>query len=519
MGLFQAGGRVATACHRASTHDSHHALSILSRLSCVAGRYVARLEWAKANGFIDRTIFFFGWLIARSPLVPHGWTPASLRSEATRLRDQFPEMPGMGLYTSSRIAHPMTHSQETLLRAASNLMSELYPSLDARPELKHLRVKSDDRPLHRYENRGTFDKFWGETSPLVFHDQLVRMETRYLGPFSGALDASPEPDHLRIRGVPNRNVIIDPIPSSRGLRYGSGFVDRAGNKETLYAFGSNWCDAPDPSQCQHGTNGTRVMAYGSSDPSLQNWTVNVALELPEEFKRRGCRVFNTDVHYGAGAVAGGYKYVMAMEMQGHPWCPTASRNFFAVHKGGDLSRGWRLLNVSEALHPQPGDTYPSECMTLRFHAPYYYLIFGSYWQVRSHNESRSQWGPSYFARMVQYVSRSRDLRNWELALTPLVTPGGDAQDSPNKALKDGYVPSAANAQALKDMNDTNVSDLDMVDMGNGTVYIEWAMGCQEPGCNGNLLPNGDHTPAGMFLVSATTVGTSESWLASAFAPA
>ena len=107
----------------------------------------------------------------------------------------------MGLYTSSRIAHPMTHAQDTLLRAGSDLMSELYPSLGALQEPKHLRMKSDDR----YENRGTFDKFWGETSPLLFHGQLVRMETRYLGPFSGALDAGPEPDHLRIRGVPNRN--------------------------------------------------------------------------------------------------------------------------------------------------------------------------------------------------------------------------------------------------------------------------------------------------------------------------
>ena len=56
----------------------------------------------------------------------------------------------------------------------------------------------------------------------------------------------------------------------------------------------------------------------------------------------------------------------------------------------------------------------------------------------------------------------------------------------------------------------------MADLGNGTVYIEWAMGCQEPGCNGNLLPDGDRTPGGMFLVSANTAGTTESWLASAF---
>jgi hypothetical protein len=51
----------------------------------------------------------------------------------------------------------------------------------------------------------------------------------------------------------------------------------------------------------------------------------------------------------------------------------------------------------------------------------------------------------------------------------------------DKRLKDGYVPTAANAQALQDMNDTNVSDLDMVDLGNSTVYIEWAMGCQVSG--------------------------------------
>ena len=114
--------------------------------------------------------------------------------------------------------------------------------------------------------------------------------------------------------------------------------------------------------------------------------------------------------------------------------PSASRNFFAVHDGGDLTKGWRLLNVSEALHPQLGDTYPSECMTIRYFEPYYYLIFGSCkmvmlsrfvalpvsltrtasvvpdWQVQSHNESRSSWGPDYFAHMVQLVSRSRDLR-------------------------------------------------------------------------------------------------------------
>jgi hypothetical protein len=56
--------------------------------------YLPRLEWARRAGFINRTIFSFGWLIAESPAVPHGWTPAKLRAEATKLKTQFPEMPG-----------------------------------------------------------------------------------------------------------------------------------------------------------------------------------------------------------------------------------------------------------------------------------------------------------------------------------------------------------------------------------------------------------------------------------------
>ena len=56
--------------------------------------YLPRLAWAKRSGFINRTIFSFGWLIAQSSVVPQGWTPAKLRAEATRLKRMYPEMPG-----------------------------------------------------------------------------------------------------------------------------------------------------------------------------------------------------------------------------------------------------------------------------------------------------------------------------------------------------------------------------------------------------------------------------------------
>ena len=41
-----------------------------------------------------------------------------------------------------------------------------------------------------------------------------------------------------------------------------------------------------------------------------------------------------------------------------------------------------------------------------------------------------------------------------------MTPGG-LSHNPYKVLKDGYLPTVGNANALKNMNDTNVSDLDV----------------------------------------------------------
>lgn len=331
--------------------------------------------------------------------------------------------------------------------------------------------------MPRYNNRGVFDKFWGETSPLLYHGELVRMETRYSAPFNSAAAAigarvgsTPKcepgtgfycaPGHMRIRRVEDRAVLVEPIPGSLGIRYGSAYVDNAGTgNETLYAFAANWCDRFDNStglRCQHGTNGTRVLGFRSSDPTLKEWSSNVALELPGEYQRRGCRVFNTDVHPGPA----GSGYVMVLEMQGHPWCPGSGRNFFATHPGGsDLSQGWTLLDpLAGYIHPQIGDTYGSACPSVRYIDPFYYLIFSGSWQITVHNESRTDWGTHYNDLLYQYASRSRDLKKWELALTPIMIPDGVK----DKILKDGYNPSAAYAQALKDMNDTNVSDMDMV---------------------------------------------------------
>lgn len=56
--------------------------------------YLPRLAWARREGFINRTIFSTGWLIAQSRSVPHGWTKSKLRAEAMKLKRMYPEMPG-----------------------------------------------------------------------------------------------------------------------------------------------------------------------------------------------------------------------------------------------------------------------------------------------------------------------------------------------------------------------------------------------------------------------------------------
>ena len=143
----------------------------------------------------------------------------------------------------------------------------------APPKYGALVIKTTDEAAPIYTNAGTFDKFWGETTPLVFHNELVRMETRYSRPYSGPfasearIDATDlEPGHLRIRRVRDRKVLVDPIPSSLGLRYGSGYVDRANGRETLYAFGSAFCDVPSLAKCQHGSTHSPACTFRSVGP-------------------------------------------------------------------------------------------------------------------------------------------------------------------------------------------------------------------------------------------------------------
>ena len=367
-------------------------------------------------------------------------------------------------------------------------------------------AKLDDEQLQRH---GAWAVFWGETTPLLWREKLTRMETRYPQPCApGNHSGEGGYAHLRVRDVVSQRVLVDPIPQSEGTTYGSGFVSSSGY---FHAFGSNWCmhncggvnPASGPHACRWGSGGTQVLGFRSNDPELQRWEpAKVALEMPASGQAQGCRMFNTDVHRAGKP----HSYIMSIEVMCSnatgAWAGLASfHNIFAVHPGGaDLTTGWTLLDPGQFVLPMhSGPQYLTNCPSIRYHEPWYYNIFAS-WDYDSAGRQTS-W------RLSSWVARSKDLRTWEKSAAPLVAPNAAG----DKQLAAGYLPSAAEAGGLKAVNDSNASDLDWVELPNGTVYLEWAMGCQSPGDVANCDP-------AMYAVSATTAGTGgeAAWLAAAF---
>lgn len=362
---------------------------------------------------------------------------------------------------------------------------------------------------------GAWAPFWGETSPVVWNtSRLLRMATRYPQPCApGDFASQGGYVHLSVHDVASGKVIVDPIPMSEGTSYGSGYTAPGLG---FHAFGSTWCmhncggtnPASGPHACRYGSGGTQVIGFRSIDPALQEWTGGtVALQMSESGKRHGCSWYNTDVHRGSDI----HGYVMAIETV----CTNATdewggfsrggfHNVFAVHAASgndtDLTTGWKLLDPLQFLLPMRSEHYwLVNCPTIRFIKPYYYIAPASF-------DYDKATGKQTTSRLSTWLARSTDLHSWEKSAAPLVAPSVAAGDK-----KLNYKPgSSAEAKGLQAVNDTNASDLDWVELPNGTVHLEWSMGCQTPtirNCN-----------AAMYAVSATTVGTGgeAAWLASHF---
>jgi hypothetical protein len=100
--------------------------------------YADRLEFAKAQGYLNRTLFCFGFILGKSPINPFGWTRESLRAAMLKLRTGYPELAGVIMYgMPPRVGYPNATSHSTpatdqatteMIRVAGELMLELYPT-------------------------------------------------------------------------------------------------------------------------------------------------------------------------------------------------------------------------------------------------------------------------------------------------------------------------------------------------------------------------------------------------------
>ena len=63
-----------------------------------------RLEFARKEGWLNRSIPCLGMLFGKSKLNPTGWSQQQLRAAAEEFKTKFPEMPGLGFYVSSSAA-------------------------------------------------------------------------------------------------------------------------------------------------------------------------------------------------------------------------------------------------------------------------------------------------------------------------------------------------------------------------------------------------------------------------------
>ena len=111
--------------------------------------YTDRLDFAKARGYLSRTLFCFGFMLGKSDINPNGWTKPMLRTSLQQLKSAYPTLGGVLMYghdpargfpnaTNGSTAATDAATYQ-LITDANELMLAIFPSND-----RLLRFKSDD---------------------------------------------------------------------------------------------------------------------------------------------------------------------------------------------------------------------------------------------------------------------------------------------------------------------------------------------------------------------------------------
>jgi hypothetical protein len=264
---------------------------------------------------------------------------------------------------------------------------------------------------------GTIDCDMVETTPIVFHDRLYRVE--YVREQYTHKAAGQKTSYFRAIDVATGK----PTPSfARGYHLCSAYVQG----ETVYVFGvEKW-------------GADKIACFKSTD--LQNWQNEHAIALP------GWSIFNTSVCKGPD------RYIMAIEVGGPPEV-TGVPFTIRFAESRDL-KTWTLLG-DEYVYAK--DRYTS-CPTLRFIDGHYYLMY-----------CEALPGPVY----PTYLLRSTDLLHWESSpVNPVMKLSPEDQKvADNASLTDAERTRVANAKNVCN------SDIDLCEF-NGKVVLYYCWGNQ-----------------------------------------
>jgi hypothetical protein len=374
------------------------------------------------------------------------------------------------------LSPPINMAGATLLLIATLAAVEVAPTAAATPAVHKL---------------GLYLPGFYETTPVVLHGRLLLVECIHDGrpmlasPAAAASEPFQNHTYYRVREPGYGGKLIVPVvPQSVGFHFVSALVipdAHAEGGEALWVFGT--VDPP----LGGGPHGrTQIFAWASHDSELRHWNRTLALQLPP-----GYSAWNTDV-----APAGGNgSYVMAIELQapssvvGVPFSTA-----FAVCDGcgSDLSGGWRLLDAGTHLFTK---ARYNACPTIRYVPTdgYYYLLTlfdsvppGNTFDtvvVRSKDLSSGSWSPKPSSPRIVLAPDNQpgSIEHRPMPGSTLDLCGKECQRWNGSIVPPQHVSGTAFRLNAKNYTDIDASDIDFVQLPNGSTYVVYCTGNQQYG--------------------------------------
>ena len=287
-------------------------------------------------------------------------------------------------------------------------------------------IKQKKMPIRerKIKKLGTLKPNFVESTPFVWNNELLIFE--WVRPDSWAHTGNEHGYHHIFN--PEKNTVSKPFA------YDHAFACCYEENGTLYAYGVEGNDG--------WTN--RIGMFWSND--LENWQSRESvILLPEDL----C-VFNTSVCKAEDG------YVMAIEV-GTPedTHPITGCNFTIVFATSKDLFNWELLPIEKYIYSPERYT---ACPSIRYFDGYYYMV---------NLESAP------FHRWIPYITRSRDLEEWEIGeINPFLTPDDDDKKLiyPDRLTED-------EKERIFNAFDCNNSDVDFCDY-NGKTAIMYSWGNQ-----------------------------------------